>query len=92
MLKIDIPIRDIGPPLYWWEIIINDAPDPASRCHLLRCLRSFLLAAYYSYASVVTPWRLASNTLLVCRILTKINVRYCLYWNLIEDFEDEIFF
>jgi len=43
-------------------------PDPPSRCHLLRCLRSLLLAAYYSYASVVAPRRLASDNLLVPRV------------------------
>jgi hypothetical protein len=50
-------------------------PDPPSRHHLPagagskepRCLRSFLPAAYYSYASVVAPRSLASNTLLVHR-------------------------
>jgi len=40
-------------------------PDPPSRHHLQRCLRSLLLAAYCSYASVVAPWRLASDALLV---------------------------
>ena len=43
-------------------------PDPPSRCHLLRCLRSLLPATYCLYVSVVAPWRLASNTLLVSRI------------------------
>ena len=53
-----------------------------SKIEGLRCLISLLsfdkltilskvegLAAYCSYASVVTPWRLASNTLLVSRII-----------------------
>jgi hypothetical protein len=42
-------------------------PDPPSRCHLLRYLQSLLLAVYSLYASVGTPRRLASNTLLVPR-------------------------
>jgi hypothetical protein len=46
-------------------------PDPPARHHLPRCLRSFLLAVYCPYASVVTPWRLASNTLLVSRDIPK---------------------
>ena len=45
----------------------ENPPDPPSRCHLRRCRRSFLLAAYCSYASVVSPRRLASNTLMVAR-------------------------
>ncbi len=57
-------------------------PDPPSRCHLLRCLRSFLLAAYYLYASVGAPRRLASNTLLVPRDCPKsfINIGYQEFW------------
>jgi hypothetical protein len=48
---------------------INDgiSPDPPSRHHLQRYLRSLLLAAYFSYTSVVAPRRLAFNTLLVVR-------------------------
>jgi hypothetical protein len=47
----------------------TDIPDPPSRCHLQRCLRSLLLVAYYLYASVGTPRRLASNTFLMPRAL-----------------------
>jgi hypothetical protein len=46
-------------------------PDPPSRYHLLRCLRSLLLATYCAYASVVAPRRLASDTLLMIRTFTK---------------------
>jgi len=45
----------------------EEGPDPPSRCHLRRCLRSLLPAAYSSYASVVVPRCLASNTFLVTR-------------------------
>jgi hypothetical protein len=63
---------------------IKDTPDPPSRRHLLRCLRSLLsfdrltilskvggLAPYCLYVSVGAPWRLVSNTLLVPRVPQK---------------------
>jgi len=37
----------------------------------LRCLRSLLLAAYFIYASLVAPWRLASNIYMVARVIPK---------------------
>ena len=49
----------------------RQAPDSPSRHHLLPCLRSLRPAAYYLYASVVAPRRLASNTLLLIRDMPK---------------------
>ena len=54
----------------WWSTP-NNFPDPPSRLHLLRSLRSLLFAAYYSYASVGTPRCLTSNTFLEFRALLK---------------------
>ena len=49
-------------------------PDPPSRCHLLCCFRSLLPAKYYSYASVVAPQRLTSNTFMVPRVRPKSSI------------------
>ena len=45
----------------------NIHPDPPSKYHLLRCLRSLLPATYDLYDSVVAPCRLASGIILMAR-------------------------